>query len=431
MANWITKLFNPNNTAAQPESDGYVRLADDKAIYSTRWGYRETTIDLNNLQYVYFYATENCQNLVLNDYHQHFIRCDIPGFDVFFQELSHRFPLDEKKFYEALSDKKALKLELWRASVPDNCRIVDSHEEARELQKGLNEGFRVSTEDNQLVSWDMTSEALASLPFAYQTTNEYGQTEIRFKHPVRLGNLEIDDWRYYLPVHLRLDVPLDSFYANLHIQGNGDQNYFLAKKALQEIMGDPTEGYERDDQNVSEWLFEGLKISLIYWYDSASSYESGYAYLGLKNERAYPHYLTDEAYEMNGSVSNYLLPDQRFQIGSDFRRSRYFLHTPQFIIKNLSANAGKFMIWLDEKNSKVGFANEEHAMIFPLKILVSFQLQNVLPGRSGGGTYLSAVLKEGNPQSVLIGDCYTFDPFVTRLADLTQIPVEELTPYEN
>ncbi|MHA4741941.1 hypothetical protein [Dyadobacter sp. MSC1_007] len=65
------------------------------------------------------------------------------------------------------------------------------------------------------------------------------------------------------------------------------------------------------------------------------------------------------------------------------------------------------------------------------KMLVSFQLQNVLPGRSGGGTYLSAMLKEGYPQSVLIGDCYAFDPFVAPLTDLTQIPVEELTPYEN
>lgn len=432
MANWIDRLLNAGSKVpSQPQPDGRVRLAGDVVTYVARSGYRETVIDLRNLQYVYLYNTDDCQNLVLNDYHQHFIPSAVNGFDVFFQALSRRLNLDEKKFFEALSAGKAIKLELWRANVPDNCRIVGTAGEGPALPVPLSKGFGIGVSGTQPVSWDTTSEALAAHPLVYRTENEYGQQELRFRQPVRLGLLEIDDWRYYLPAHLRLNVPLDSFYANLRLRGNGDQNYFLVKKALQEMIGDPVEGYERDDQNASHWLFEGLKISLVYWYDSFSSYESGYAFLSLQNERDYPHYLVDEAYEQNGFVSKYLLPDRHFAIGSDFRRSRYFMLTPQFIVQKLRAHTGKFIIWQDEKNDKIGFANEEHAMLFPLAMLVSFQLQNVLPGRSGGGTYLSAVLKEGNPQSVLIGDCEAFDPYLKQLSDLAQVPVEELTPYEN
>lgn len=431
MINWIHTLINNfQSEPVQAKPEGEVRIDGDKVIYVARTGYRKTIVDLTLLQYLYLYTTENCRNLVLNDYHQHFIPCSAIGFDLFFQQLTLRFQLDKKKFANALADKKPQKVELWRAESPDTCHIPDSPDRAAQLGKELSEGFWICANPRQWISWDMTSEALATLPSVYQTTNEYGLTEIRFHHPVQLGNLVLDDWRYYLPVHLRLDVPLDSFYVNLRIRGNGDQNYFLAKKALTEMMGARTDGYERVDQNVSNWLFGGLKFSLIYWYDSPSSYQSGYAYLGLRNERAYPGYEIDRIYEENGIMSEFVLINHPFRIGSDFRRSHYFRKTPQFVARKLAAENAKFTIWIDEKNKKAGFGNHENAMIFPLSELTGFQLQNVLPGRSGGGTSLSATLANGAHQCILVGECNALDQYAGEVAELFQLPVVELTPYE-
>lgn len=431
MTHWIKWLTGSAKPAPAPQkSEGEVRLDGDTVIYTARQGYREAVIDLTQLQYVYVYTTENCQTLVLNDYHQHLIPCSAAGFALLFQHLSQQLAFDEKKFFEALAGNKAVKAELWRAKGFDNCRIPDLSDDGAQLSHELSEGFWVCAETRHWISWDMTSEALAVLPFVHQTTNEYGLTEIRFHHPVQLGNLLLDDWRYYLPAHLRLDVPLDSFYTNLRIQGNGDQNYFLAKKALMEILGKSIEGYEREDQNNCQWLFHGLKFSLIYWYDGKYSYESGYTYLSVQNERSYPNYLIDQHYELNATISKRLLIEHNFRIGSDFRRSQYFRQTPQTIAKELIASSKNFMIWLDEPNGKAGFANEENAMIFPIAALTGFSLQNVLPDRSSGGTYLSAILKEGDPQSILIGDCRAFDPYITQAVELLQLPVHEIDPYE-
>lgn len=431
MTHWIQWLTN----SVKPEpvlqkSEGEVRLDGDTVIYAARKGYRETVIDLAQLQYVYVYTTENCHTLVLNDYHQHLIPCSAAGFDLLFQHLSQRFTLNEKKFFDALAGNQAVKAELWRAKGPDNCRISDLSDDAVQLSNELSEGFWVCAETRQWVSWDMTSEALAALPFVHQTTNEYGLTEIRFHYPVQLGNLLLDDWRYCLPAHLRPDVPLDSFYTNLRIRGNGDQNYFLVKKALLEILGKSTEGYEREDQSNCQWIFHGLKFSLVYWYDGKYSYESGYTYLSVQNERSYPNYLIDQPYELNAVISKQLLIEHPFRIGSDFRRSRYFRQTPSIIAKELITSSKNLVIWLDEANGKVGFANEENSMIFPIDVLTGFSLQNVLPDRSSGGTYLSAILKEEAQQSILIGDCYAFDPYITQAAELLQLPVLELDPYE-
>ncbi|MCF0062592.1 hypothetical protein MUK70_01415 [Dyadobacter chenwenxiniae] len=429
MNRWFKWLFNAESpAAARAKSEGNVRIADDKVIYSPREGFRETVIDLSKLQYVYLYMTESCQNLVLNDYHQHFIPCSVNGFANFFQHLARRLSLDEKVFYENLNKNKPQKTELWRGDNSNNGRISEQFEPT-DLRKALARGFCIHSQPEQQISWDMTSEALAGSAFVYQQKNEYELTELCFRHPVQLGNLILDDWRYYLPIHLRLDVPLDSFYTNLHMDGNGDQNYFLAKKALVAVLGETNEGYERNDQNACYWHFEGLKFSLIYWYDSQHGYESGYAYLAVQNERAYPDYLIDSEYEQNGTISKLMLLDKSFTIGSDFRRSRYFLKTPQLAASMLSPEK-QFLIWMDEANGKVGFANKDHAMIFPLAVVTQFQLENVYPGRSGGGTYFSAILQDNDRQSILIGDCNALDPFLNSISELVQLPIIELPPSE-
>jgi hypothetical protein len=431
MNQWINWLFNSEKPAPTAiKKEGNVYLEGDKAIYCAREGFRQTVIDLNQLQYIYIYTTESCQNLVLNNYSQHFIPCSVGGFEIFFQHLASRFSLDEKKFREILVSKKPEKVELWRANVPDNCKILDFPGTLLPAEKELSDGFWLCTEPRQWISWDMTSEVLAALPLVYQTTSEYGLTEIRSQFPVQIGNLILKDWRYPLATHLRSDVPLDSFYSNVRVNGNGDQNYFLVKDALCKIWGQATTIYERDDQNSCQWMVNGIKFALIYWYDSRFSYQSGYAYLEIKNERNYADYLIDTDYETNIQLSKCLFLDRHFATGSDFRRSRYFQQTPPKVVEQLTGLTIKFVIWLDELNGKVGFANLENAMIFPLDIIASFQCQNVIPDRSSGGTYLSAVLKAGETHSILIGDCNSFDAYVSQLAEMIQLPITEQTTYE-
>ncbi|MEO6686005.1 MAG: hypothetical protein ABIN24_08570 [Dyadobacter sp.] len=428
MSQWFDWLFNPK-VEAPKNSEGEIFLEGDQVTYAVKKGNRQTVIDLGQLQYIYVYLTENCQNLVLNDYHQHFIPCSINGFEIFFQDLSSRFLMDNKRFCEILASNKPAKIELWRASNPYNCRIHEALSTLPLAVKPPNEGFWICSTPPQWIGWDIRTQELEAFPSVYKTINEYGLTEIRFRYPVQIGNLILDDWRYYWPAH-RTDVPLDNFYSNVHIQGNGDQNYFLAKKALGEFFGEPASAYEREDQNSCHWLVDGIKFALIYWYDSTFSYQSGYTYFNIKNERIYPEYLTDTAYELNLNISKYLSIEKSFTIGSDFRRSPYFRKTPKKVGSQLIISQSGFIIWLDGPNAKIGFANIQNAMIFYLEALVSFECENMLPDRNSGGAYLSAILKDGSRQCILIGDCYAFDKYIKPLENMIQLPVAELSTCE-
>jgi hypothetical protein len=431
MTSWINWLFKSGNVAASPViREGEVCLEGDSVIYSPKKGYRTTLIDLARLQYVYIYTTENSQNLVLNDYHQHFIPYSVNGFESFLKQLAIRLSLDEKQLLEILADKKPRKVELWRANTPDNCLIIDFPDHSDPKEKKQCEGFWICSSPRQWISWNMTSQELEDLPLTYQTTNEYGLTEIRFRFPVQIGNLLLHNWRHSYPGHLRLDVPLDDFYSNVRIQGNGVQNYLLVKKALEKIWGEAATVYERDDQNSCQWIVDGIKFALIYWHDSRFSYESGYAYLNVKNQRTYPDYLTNADYELNIQLTKSFLLERSFRIGSDFRRSAYFQQTPRKVVSQLKAGSARFIIWLDKLNGKIGFANLENAMIFPIENVASFQCQNVVPDRSSGGAYLSAILKQNAQHCVLIGDCYSFDAYVQDLAEMTRLPISELTTCE-
>ena len=431
MAKWLNWFFYSEKPApALIKSDGEIHLEGDKAIYSAREGYRKTVIDLSKLQYIYVYTTENAQNLVLNDYSQHIINCTVTGFDIFFRYLSSQYLLDENQFLKILASRKPQKVELWRANNPDNCQILDFPENSTRIENQQSQGFWICSSPRQWISWDMTSQELADLPLVYQTTNEYGMSEIRFHFPVQIGNLVLDDLRYSFPGHLRLDVPLDDFYSYLRIKGNGDQNYFLAKEALGKTLGEVASEYKRDDQSTCQWVVDGIGFALIYWYDSRFSYESGYTYLNIKNQRTYPEYLTNADYELNIQLSKYLCIARSFSIGSDFRRSQYFQQTPRKVVSQLLVSSAQFIVWLDEFNGKAGFANAENAMIFPLEMLTGFQCQNVVPDRSNGGVYLSAIFKQGIQDSILIGDCHSFDPYIKQLEELIQLPVTESTTYE-
>ena len=329
MSHLFNRWFAGSNRVHLPvTADGAVRVEGDKVICTSRNPLLNAVVDLTQLQYVYLVTLGKQKNLFLFDHHQHHIPCGIAGFEKFFTELVNRFPIDQDKFFGALPGKGDVKILLWRATPLNNGEWMRASRDATEIRNELAKGFWVLSEPRQWISWDITSDQLAEQPCAYAVTNAYGLQEIRFHYPVEVAAFRLYDFRYYFPRNARTDVPVDHFYTNLRLDGNGDQNYFLAKEALLPLLGVGTTFYEREDQNAYYWEYEGLKISLLYWYDAYATYESGYATLSIHNEKEYPEYLTDRDYERKLFVTERIALETPFTIPSHFRKSIYFKKVP-------------------------------------------------------------------------------------------------------
>jgi hypothetical protein len=415
---------------------GYVEIRNNRVIWSDGPSKKDEVVDLGKLEYVYLRIRKNAlgdfhPELVFFDHHQHIIPVELTGFAGVYQALAQLPGFDSKAYSAHSTKKEAFKVQLWRKQKAANCLPAFDLEADEKLRAELATGFWVNLAPKEMVSWDMTSDTLSRKAFTYFQTNEFGLPEIRFKRSVQLGNLLLYDFRYYLPVNTRTDVPLDSFYSNLHLEGNGDRNYFKVKDLFNRLMGAPASFYEREDQMASTWVWNGLRFHLVYWYDSETFFESGHAFLSVQNLRKYPALMDPAEYEARMEISAKLLIPVELFIHSGFRESHFFKSTPGKIRMLLEKEGIPFIIWRDEPNGKLGFANPQHAMIVPVAELESLELQNIYPAKGSGGTYLSAIDIKGKSLKLIIGDCHALDPYLEILTQLSGLSVTERTPYHD
>lgn len=398
-----------SNTFPLETSEGVVTLVGNKICCDGNQLFKSVDVSIDDLQYAY--VTIDAQNVIslfLFDHHQHYIPVNYTGFQKVYESLSEQFSFNDQLFFESIHKKEVLKKEIWRRTYEQNYAIVKG--DFNDYEKG----FEIQSAEPQFISWDTTYSALESNDAVYFDTSPYGQKLIKFKYPIRIGNIQVDHLYAYFD-KLRKDVPVLEFYVYCFNSVGTDKSYEDLKQVLLTDLGiDPNPmGYERADQKHIYFNANGVSLSICYTYNSTWQFDGGYTLLQIKNHREYPALLIDEKYESELVVSDFLILPGKVSMRDDYKRNAKVKRRQQKIMDQFQ---DKTLVWRDDVNHTIGFACGAFSQVYGQDEIKSLVIQNVLPARGSGSSNLELVLEHGKNQYGIFSEkCHYFDAYADRL----------------
>ena len=413
----LKNLFNTKKDQTEifpkESNEGNVKIENNQIICTDTKGIHSCTVNLKDLQYAYITIKRNqLAYLFLFDYHQNFIPVNYTGFSKMYQELSAKFDFNNPIFFENIVKTTVLKKEIWRKQYTPTFEILKYDD------TDYNLGFEVQSQPKQFISWDTSYEELEKNKNTLFKKSPYGQKLLKFNAPVRIGNILLKDFSAYFE-NDRTDVPVLHFYTHCFNSIATDESYTQLKKILNKDLASSkmNNGYERADQKNINFNLKGMHLSICYTYDSDWHFNGGYTSLSIENKREYPELLRNESYEERMVISDFLLLNGNITISGDYRKNKRIKIRPKKI--NLQFK-DKTIIWVDDKNKKIGFSSNNLAQLFDITEINSFCIQNILPAKGSGGAYLEIITdnKKYN-HSIFYEACNFFDKYALKIEKVT------------
>ncbi|WP_206368004.1 hypothetical protein [Sphingobacterium psychroaquaticum] len=371
------------------------------------------TANVGALRYAYAQILGGVPYLFLFADHQHYISTELLGFEDVYRELSKLFPLDNQAFLRVCKEKKEdEKVKIWAKKESQNYQIL------REYDNNTDLGYEVYTEPKRTITWDTTYEELEASGLVEGYFSDYGTKYLRFKHPVRIEGVLINQLELYVD-NVLPNRPIMEYFVDLYDDTNTDKSY----KELRELWIDEgvdidQYGYERSDQCYLRFEFtDGIDASICYTYDEESGYDDGSTSLHFYNVREYPSFLENKAYEDVMEISDFMSFCKPLDISISHMDNDGIKHIPPKAKALLNAKSG---IWVDQLNQKVGFVGVDTALVLDSRQIAHFEFQNVLPAKGGGYADFTVHLTTGNYLYIFMEDTYYFDQFAARLRQLTR-----------
>lgn len=216
--------------------------------------------------------------------------------------------------------------------------------------------------------WRTLISDVMALPYVSKKYHASTKPTLVFETVAYIGSVGIKNL-YVYPTDHRLDVPAKNYTAKILIDGPGDKNYFAPKQAWTKLMGSPQYCHEDAQGLFCAWDFKDIRLSLSYSYDGPSKACSGEAALHIDNGRNYFECWQDDDYESNFMVKDHLPLPISYQVPMDWRNNPYVRPTPDGIMRSYVSNEKPYVIWIDEWNNKIGFANSMYAVVIPKSAL--------------------------------------------------------------
>ena len=375
--------------------------------------------NINSLKYAYVEVLGNVAFLFVVADYQHYISTELQGFEEVYRELSDRFCFDDETFFAVCKARKEdEKVKIWAKKMPQNYQILDEYPDDGDF------GYEVYAAPRQMISWDTTYEQLEASGCVAVYFTDYGAKYLRFKYPVRIEGILIDQLKVYAG-NASTNRPVQEFFVYLYDVTNTDESY---KKLRGLWIGDDVDininqyGYEREDQCYLQFaLAKGIDVSICYTYDKGSAYDDGSTSLHFYNKREYRYFLENKEYEEVMEISGLISFHNKLDLKVRYIDDDDVKHIPQKVKALLKEKSG---IWLDSANNKIGFAGIDTALILDLEKIEYFTFQNVLPAKGSGYAVFIVHLKTENYRDIFIDDTYFFDPFAKQLKQMTKKPVK-------
>lgn len=404
-----------SNTFPKESSDGVVTIVGNKIRCDGKNQIGSGDVHIDNLQYAYVVIdSQNKTSLFLFDYHQHYIPVNFSGFKNVYEALREQFSFNDQLFFESIHTKGILKKEIWRRTYEPNYVILAG--DLNDYEKG----FEIQSPEPQFIQWETTCQALENNSAVYFDRSPYGQKLLKFKFPIRIGNIRITNFYTYFD-NVRKDAPVLEYYVDCFDTAGTDKSYIELKQVLAHDLGiDPnSRGYERDDQKHIYFKAKGIHLSICYTYNSTWQFDCGYTSFHIKNTREYEALLIDETYEYELVVSDFLiLPGKVFMRG-DYKSNTKVKRRQQKIIDQFQYET---VVWRDDVNHKIGFACGAFSQVYDQDEIKSLQIQNVLPAKGGGSSNLELILELGkNHYEIFSEKCHYFDRYAETLKQLLNL----------
>jgi hypothetical protein len=415
--NLFNKLFKNqlgnDNVFPKEGDDGIVTIENDKIICVGNHGVYSCEVNLNDLQYAYIVIGQNnLVSLFLFDYHQNYIPVNYKGFKKVYETLSSRFKFDDVAFFENINKKEKFKKVIWRKQQSPTYQILTTSYNDYAV------GFEIQSPRKQFINWNTTYNELEKSEHVFFQKSSYNQNILKFKYPIRISNILLNDFGYYFD-NKRKDVAVLNLYTHCFDNQGTDRSYDDLKETLKRDLNfdDKNYGYERDDQKNIHFDFKGINLSICYTYDSDWQFNGGYTSLSIENRREYPELLMDIDYEKRLIISEALVFEKNVRTPTDYKRHVRIKRRPKKISEVFNESA---VIWVDGQNEKIGFSSNEFAQVFNTDEIESFCVQNVLPAKGSGGAYLEIVPNNGNHNYAVFNQaCSFFDAYAEQIEKLT------------
>ncbi|MCE3227232.1 MAG: hypothetical protein K0S32_1783 [Bacteroidetes bacterium] len=397
-----------------PETeDGSVEIVGNKIISTGKHGIYNCEVNIDGLQYAYITINTNKQAfLFLFDHHQNSLSVNYRGFGKVYETLSQKFNFDNTIFFDNVNKSHPLKKKIWQRKHRKSYEILE------ESNLEYAEGFEIQSPEKEFVSWETTYDEFEKNENVFFRTSVYGQKMLCFKYPVKIGNILLRNFEAYFD-NPRKDVPVLHFHVECYDEASTDRSYKDLKKILVADIGiskDRYNNYEREDQKNLNFNMDGMNLSICYTYDSAWQFDGGYTSFTIHNNREYSSLLMDE-YENEIVVSDFMLLEGNVSMSGDYKRNKKVKRRPPFLSGQFKDKA---MIWSDDKNNKIGFADKNYSQVFDKNEIKSFSVQNILPAKGGGGAYLEIVMEGKNNYVIFNENCHFFDKYVNTIRSITE-----------
>lgn len=318
------------------------------------------------------------------------------------------FKRHKKQLHQTNQPLKAL---LWRKKISANYHFLAPEKTNPYLD--LAEGFEIQSPPKEFISWD--------LPFAELKRHKAVSVDINgylaFKYPVRMGELLLKKLNASTAI-TRKDMPVLNFYTHCREASNSDRSFTELGHYLKNYPGMKTLSSWGDMQKHQQFLINGLRLEVYYQYTDAYSFESGATHLSITNTRDYPDLLVDEPYESQLVVSKTLVFKKEIQLYGDYRTNKRIKRCPNKIRVKYGSQP---VVWSDDVNCKIGFAQGGFSQVFDQKEVKAFQIQNILPAKGGGYADFYVLLKNEKYRYLLLrANCNGFDEYAAVIKNITR-----------
>ncbi|MDH6305377.1 hypothetical protein M2459_001830 [Parabacteroides sp. PF5-5] len=354
----------------------------------------------NKNAYLYLYGDDRDQ----------FIPVVYHGFREVYSMLSTRFGFDDELFWKVVTSKEKRKEVIWRK--PQETYQILDHFTPGDYEKGL----EIQSPEKEFISWDATYDELRQHPLVKIIHGEYSEY-ITFRYPVRIGRLLI--WNLKSIVYERTDVAVRWYTTDCYNKEATDGSFRDLYTTMLTDLGREGLKYEREyeDERRADFECSSMRLSLCYKYDGDYTLEKGFTDLRIENMREYSALLIDESYEKVMEVSDSLIIESEVKFYVEYKKDKRVKRRPPLITERF---VDQTVIWRDDVNEKIGFADATYSLVFDKQEIISFTLGNLIPAKGSGGSSLTANLSGARQWSSLFsGEYRSMNDYVERIATVT------------
>lgn len=382
-------------------------------IYSDH-GYEER-VDLKKLRYAYAQVLGDTPYLFMFDYQQRYISTTQKDFSKVYLEISKTFGFNDEAFFKVVNQNQEIKECVFKKHFEQNYALIENSD------MDYTKGFEVLCNAPIFVSWDTTYEEFKTMDIGYTYMDEFENTYFRIDYPVRIGSMTIEGLEFYYE-YGREDIAVQSYFSSLYNENNTDKSYCELRDLWMNAMSVEIDevGFEREDQKYASFDMDSIYLSICYTYDSEDTYDDGSTSLMIDNRRDYSVVLDKTKPVINAITSVTHVFESRFSLIPDYKRHRFVIGTPDYILDEVSKNN---VLWRDVQNNNFGFTDGLQSVVFCLDEVDCIYIQNILPAKGAGYLELGIITTSGESIGIYYGELGSLENDIKKIEEVSEIKV--------